>query len=412
MKLVGVLGRSRFGRMVLGDAQPPAVYRFRNVSGPQRPPAEVDPVLLWSALGLLLFGLVMVYSASIATAEGSKFSGHQPTYFLVRHAFFLVIGLIAGIVALQIPLRTWQQMAPWMFLVGAVLLVIVLIPFIGREINGARRWIPLGPVNVQPSEIMKLFVVLYAADYTMRKLAHMRSLMRGFLPMAAVMVCIGALLLLEPDFGGLVVIIAIAMGILFLGGLNARLCVILLVVLAASLFVIIWVSPYRVIRFLIFLDPWKDPYGAGYQLTHALIAFGRGEWFGVGLGASVEKLFYLPETHTDFLFAVIGEELGFVGVLAVICLFALIVHRAFAIGRRALQMERLYGALVAQGVGLWIGVQALINMGVNLGALPTKGLTLPLMSFGGSGILANCVALAILLRVDWENRQLMRGLPA
>lgn len=411
MKLVGALGRTRFGRLVLGDAQPPAVYRYRNTAGAQTPPAEIDPMLLWSALGLLLFGLVMVYSASIATAEGSKFSGHQQTYFLVRHALFLLIGLITGAVALQIPLRAWQKMAPWMFLGGAILLVLVLIPFVGREINGARRWIPLGPVNLQPSEIMKLFVVLYAADYTMRKLAHMRSLMRGFLPMAAVMVCIGALLLLEPDFGGLVVIIAIAMGILFLGGLNARLCLILLGVLVASFVLIIWVSPYRLARFLIFLDPWKDPYGAGYQLTHALIAFGRGEWFGVGLGASVEKLFYLPETHTDFLFAVIGEELGFVGVVVVIMLFALIVHRAFAIGRRALQLERLYGALVAQGVGLWIGVQAFINMGVNLGVLPTKGLTLPLMSFGGSGILANCVALAILLRVDWENRQLMRGLP-
>jgi len=374
--------------------------------------AEIDLSLLWTALALLLLGLVMVYSASIATAEHAKFSGQQSTYFLQRHGVFLVIGLAAGVAAFQLPVRAWQQLAPWLFIGGVLLLILVLIPQIGREVNGARRWLPLGPVNLQPSELMKLFAVLYAANYTVRKLADMGSFRRGFVPMALVMVLVGGLLLSEPDFGAFVVIIVIAMGILFLGGINARLFSILFVFLLLSFLILIWVSPYRRERILGFMDPWSDAYGKGYQLSHALIAFGRGEWLGVGLGASVEKLFYLPEAHTDFLLAVIAEELGFFGVIAVIGLFALLVHRAFVIGRRALQLERVYSGLVAQGIGLWIGVQAFINMGVNMGVLPTKGLTLPLMSFGGSGILSNCIALAILLRVDWENRQLMRGLPA
>jgi cell division protein FtsW len=223
------------------------------------------------------------------------------------------------------------------------------------------------------------------------------------------MVAVGILLLKEPDFGAFVVIISIAMGILFLGGMKARLFVVLIIVLGAAFAALIIFSPYRRDRIFGFMDPWADAFGRGYQLSHALIAFGRGELLGVGLGASVEKLFYLPEAHTDFLLAVIAEELGFVGVLVVILLFGLLIQRAFAIGRQAVALERLYSALVAQGIGVWLGVQAFINMGVNMGLLPTKGLTLPLMSFGGSGILANCVALAVLLRIDWENRQLMRG---
>ncbi len=368
-------------------------------------------MLVWPALALLLFGMVMVYSASIATAEGSRFTGHQPAYFLVRQGVFLALGLIAAVVAFQVPLRVWQQGAPWLFLFGVTLLVLVLIPHVGREVNGARRWLSLGLVNLQPSELMKLFAVLYAADYTARKLADMGSFRRGFVPMALVMALVGGLLLREPDFGAFVVIICIAMGILFLGGINARLFAVLFLFLAAAFVVLIWVSPYRRERIFGFMDPWSDAFGKGYQLSHALIAFGRGEWFGVGLGASVEKLFYLPEAHTDFLLAVIAEELGLAGVLAVIVLFALVVQRAFAIGRQALLLERVYAGLTAQGIGIWLGVQAFINMGVNMGLLPTKGLTLPLMSFGGSGILANCVALAVLLRVDWENRALMRGQP-
>jgi cell division protein FtsW len=279
-------------------------------------------------------------------------------------------------------------------------------------VNGARRWLPLGPVSLQPSELMKLFALLYAADYTVRKLGEMASFRRGFLPMAAVILLVGFLLLREPDFGGFVVVALIAFGILFLGGMNARLFALLTAVALAGFVLLIWLSPYRRERLIGFMDPWQDAFGKGYQLSHALIAFGRGEWLGVGLGGSVEKLFYLPEAHTDFLLAVVAEELGFAGVTTVVVLFALLVHRAFAIGRQALTLDRVYAGLVAQGIGVWLGVQALINMGVNMGLLPTKGLTLPLMSFGGSGILANCVALAILLRADWENRRLMRGLSA
>ena len=382
---------------------------IRALDAPRRLPSEVDLALLWSALLLLFTGMVMVYSASIATAEASRFSAHQPAYFLVRHGVFLVIGIVAAAVAFQVPMNAWQQVSPWLFFAGVVLLVIVLIPHVGRDVNGARRWLPLGIVNLQPSELMKLFAALYAADYTVRKMAVMHDLKKAFLPMAGAMAFVGVLLLKEPDFGAFVVIISIAMGILFLGGMRARLFAVLIVLLLVAFAVLIIVSPYRRDRIFGFMDPWADAFGRGYQLSHALIAFGRGEVFGVGLGASVEKLFYLPEAHTDFLLAVIAEELGLVGVIAVIGLFALVVQRAFAIGRQAVQLDRLYPALVAMGIGIWIGVQAFINMGVNMGLLPTKGLTLPLMSFGGSGILANCVALAILLRVDWENRQLMRG---
>ncbi|MFN3885108.1 MAG: putative lipid II flippase FtsW [Rhodocyclaceae bacterium] len=374
--------------------------------------AEVDPLLLWPALTLLLIGLVMVYSASIATAEGSAFTRHQPTYFLVRHAVFLAVGLVSALIAFQIPLRFWQQFAPWLFLIGIVLLVIVLIPHIGRAVNGAQRWIGLGPINVQPSEFMKLFAVLYAADYTARKLTEMGSFRRGFVPLAGVMIIVAALLLREPDFGAFVVIVSIALGILFLGGMNGRLFAFLIIAMAIAFALLILSSPYRWERIISYMDPWRDAFGKGYQLSHALIAFGRGEWFGVGLGASVEKLFYLPEAHTDFLLAVIAEELGFVGVVTIVLLFALLTWRAFMVGRQALLLDRVYASLVAQGIGIWLGLQSFINMGVNMGLLPTKGLTLPLMSFGGSGLVANCLALAVLLRVDYENRRLMRGLPA
>jgi cell division protein FtsW len=376
---------------------------------PARRDSPLDPALLWSALLLASFGLVMVYSASIAMAEAERFTGFRPGYFLVRHSIYLVVGLAFATALFRVPVWLWQKASPWLFLLGTVLLVAVLIPGLGHEVNGSRRWIPLGIASFQPSELMKLCVVLYAADYTVRKAAFMDDVRKGFLPMFAVMTLIAALLLREPDFGALVVVTAIAMTVLFLGGLNWRLFAGLAVLLGAAFALLIVSSPYRLQRILGFMDPWSDAYGKGYQLSHSLIAFGRGEWLGVGLGASVEKLFYLPEAHTDFLLAVIAEELGFAGVAAVITLFLFLVHRAFAVGRQAASLERYYAALVAQGIGTWLGTQAFINMGVNMGLLPTKGLTLPLLSFGGTGIVVACMALAILVRIDWENRHLMRG---
>ena len=374
--------------------------------------ATYDASLLWVTLILLGLGLVMVYSASIALAEADKMTGHQPTYFLMRHGIYLAISLSAAMVAFQIPILTWQKLAPYLFVLGGVLLVLVLIPGIGREVNGSRRWLSLFVMNLQPSEFMKLFVTMYVADYTVRKAGVMDSFTRGFLPMLIVMLLVGSLLLMEPDFGAFAVIAAISISILWLGGINARIFAGLIVLLVIGFILLIWSSPYRLQRIIGFMDPWADPFGKGYQLSHALIAFGRGEWLGVGLGASVEKLLYLPEAHTDFLLAVIAEELGFIGVLTVVGLFAWLVIRAFGIGKEAIANERYFSALLAQGIGIWIGVQGIINMGVNMGILPTKGLTLPLLSFGGSGILANCIALAVLLRIDFENRRLQKGLPA
>jgi cell division protein FtsW len=374
-----------------------------------RPAAEADQTLIWSVLLLLAFGFVMVYSASLATAEAGRATGYRGSFYVVRHGLYLGIGIAAGFIALRLPMRMWQQFAPYLFICAALALAMVLIPGIGREVNGSRRWLSLGIATLQPSEFMKLFCVLYAADYTVRKAAFMHSFKKGFLPMLAVMLFVGGLLLREPDFGALVVITAIAMAILFLGGMNWRLFAGLIVLLGAGFVALIVVSPYRMQRVLGFMDPWSDPYGKGYQLSHALIAFGRGQWLGVGLGSSVEKLFYLPEAHTDFLLAVVAEELGFVGVCSVILLFALLVVRAFIIGRQAASLERYFSALVAQGVAVWIAVQAMINMGVNMGVLPTKGLTLPLLSFGGSAIIANCLAIALLLRIDFENRHMMKG---
>jgi cell division protein FtsW len=370
-----------------------------------------DQGLLWVTLILLGIGLVMVYSASIALAEADKATGHQTTYFLVRQAIYLVISLGAAFVAFQVPTETWQKLAPYLFLAGMAMLVLVLIPGIGRNVNGSRRWLSLFVINVQPSEFMKLFAAIYVADYTIRKAALMDSFTRGFLPMLGVMLLVGGLLLREPDFGAFAVVAAISISILWLGGINARIFVGLLVLLIVGFILLIWSSPYRLQRIIGFMDPWADPFGKGYQLSHALIAFGRGEWFGVGLGASVEKLLYLPEAHTDFLLAVIAEELGFVGVLTVVALFSWVVLRAFGIAKEAIANERYFSALLAQGIGVWIGVQGIINMGVNMGILPTKGLTLPLLSFGGSGILANCIAIAVILRIDWENRRLQKGLP-
>lgn len=370
-----------------------------------------DQSFLWAVLCLLGIGLVMVYSSSIAIAEADKAVGNNSSYYLVHQAIFMVIAIVTAFVAFNVPVAWWQKMAPYLFLLGLVLLILVLIPGIGIKAGGSRRWLRLFVINPQPSEFMKLFAAMYVADYTVRKAAVMDSFAKGFMPMLVVMLLVGGLLLQQPDFGAFAVIAAISISILWLGGINGRIFVGLLTLLVVGFVFLIKSSPYRLERVVGFINPWADPYGKGYQLSHALIAFGRGEWFGVGLGASVEKLLYLPEAHTDFLLAVIAEELGFVGVLTVIGLFSWIVIRSFGIAKESIANERYFAALLAQGLGVWIGVQSIINMGVNMGLLPTKGLTLPLLSFGGSGILANCIAMAIVLRIDFENRRLQKGLP-
>jgi cell division protein FtsW len=373
--------------------------------------SQYDLPLIWVTAVLLLFGLVMVYSASIALPDSSRFANLRTTHYLTRHLFAICVGVGVGLLAFALPVERWQRLAPWLFAAGLVSLVLVLIPGIGKVVLGARRWISLGFLNLQPSELLKLFVVLYAADYAVRKQDWIHQFKKGFLPMAAAMAAIGLLLLLQPDLGAFMVIVTVAMGLLFLGGVSVRLFAGLSVTLLATFLALIWASPWRRERIFAYLDPFdeKNALGKGYQLSHSLIAFGRGEWFGVGLGASVEKWHYLPEAHTDFLLAVIGEELGLVAVMTVIVLFFWLIRRAFEIGRQSIALERHFGGLVAQGLALWLGVQSFINMGVNLGLLPTKGLTLPLMSYGGTSIMITCVAVAILLRIDFENRRLMRG---
>ncbi|MEM4988672.1 putative lipid II flippase FtsW [Collimonas sp. H4R21] len=372
---------------------------------------EYDQPLVWVVVLLMLFGLVMVYSASIALPDSPKYSNYTNGHFLVRQAIFIGVSLLAGLVTFRIPIATWQRWAPYLFVITLILLAMVLVPGLGRGVNGAKRWLSFRVFNLQPSELMKLFIVLYAANYTVRKQEVMHKLTKGFLPMTAAVGLVGLLLMLEPDLGALGVIVCIAMGILFLGGINGVWFGGIGAMLAGMFTLVIWLSPWRRERIFAYLNPWaeENALGKAYQLSHSLIAFGRGELFGVGLGASVEKLHYLPEAHTDFLLAVIGEELGFAGVLVVVMLFYWIIKRSFEIGRQAIAMEQTFAGLTAKGIGIWIGVQTFINMGVNLGLLPTKGLTLPLMSYGGSGVLINCVGLAILLRIDYENRVLMRG---
>jgi cell division protein FtsW len=372
---------------------------------------EYDQLLVWVVILMLLFGMVMVYSASIALPDSPKYANYTNTHFLSRQAIFIGISLLAGLFTFRVRVETWQRLAPYLFVGTLVLLMLVLIPGIGKGVNGSKRWLPFKVFNLQPSELMKLFVVLYAADYTVRKQQFMHQLRKGFLPMAAAVAAVGLLLLLEPDLGAFGVIVCIAMGILFLGGINGIWFGGIGATLVGIFSLVIVLSPWRRERIFAYMHPWveENAQGKAYQLSHSLIAFGRGELFGVGLGGSVEKLHYLPEAHTDFLLAVIGEELGFVGVLIVVAAFYWIVKRSFEIGRQAIALDLTFAGLAAKGIGIWIGVQAFINMGVNLGLLPTKGLTLPLMSYGGSGVLINCIGLAILLRIDYENRVLMRG---
>lgn len=371
----------------------------------------IDVTLLFVITALVLFGLLMVYSASIALPDNPNYAGYSRYHFVGRHAVFILVGLIMALTASAISMKYWQKFAVPMAILCLILLCLVLVNGIGKTVNGASRWIPIGIINIQPSELAKLGIILYASDYVVRKQKHMKTFLRGFLPMMMSLGLVALLLLAEPDLGATIVIVGIALGILFIGGLNGWQFTGLIGIAASGFLALIWTSPWRRDRIFAYLDPWsaEHAYGTGYQLSHSLIAFGRGEWFGVGLGASIEKLHYLPEAHTDFIMAVIGEELGFIGVIILLLLFVFIVMRGFEIARQAVAMERKFSGLVAQGIVLWLGVQTFINVGVALGLLPTKGLTLPMVSYGGTSIVMNLIACAILLRVDYENRLIMKG---
>ena len=365
-----------------------------------------DPWVLIPALLLLTLGLLMVASASMPTADAKT---GQPFYFLFRQGAYVGVGLLAASMVFQIPLARWRRASPLLLLAAIGLLALVLAPHIGKEVNGSMRWINVGPVNIQVSEIAKFFTLIYIAGYLKRhgaalQTAHFRtSALALFRPMA-VLAVLAVLLLLEPDFGSVVVLMATALGMVFLAGVNLWQFGALQIGTVSAMAVLLWSSPYRRARLISFLDPWADAQASGYQLTQSLIAIGRGELFGVGLGESVQKLFYLPEAYTDFLFAVLAEELGLAGILTIIALFMTLVWRAFLIGRRAERLDLKFSAWLAYGIGLWFGIQALFNMGVNMGVLPTKGLTLPLMSYGGSSVVVMCLALAVLLRIDVETR--------
>lgn len=360
-----------------------------------------DAWLLGAVLALLALGLVMVASASVSLAE-RQFG--QPFYYCLRQFLFVAAGMAAAAVILRARLLYWEKGGVLLLIVGAVLLVAVLIPGVGRQVNGSTRWLHLGIFNFQASELVKLFVIVYLAGYLVRRGEEVRTTLKGFLKPLLILSAFALLLLLEPDFGTTAVMFTTALGMMFLGGVRLWKFLALLAAVLAVLGGLALSSPYRLERLTTFLNPWADPFNSGFQLTQALIAVGRGEWFGVGLGGSIQKLFYLPEAHTDFLFAVLAEELGLLGVVVVIALFTLVVWRAFIIGYRAEQSGNRFAGYLAYGIGMWIGLQAFINMGVNMGALPTKGLTLPLMSYGGSSIVVTCMAVALLMRVDYETR--------
>jgi cell division protein FtsW len=386
-------------------------YDYAKNASTQGKIQNIDQAMVWVVVTLLMWGMIMVYSATIAMPDNPKFARYSQTHFLMRHIISILIGFGVALLVFQIPLEIWEKNARPLFIFALILLALVLVPFIGKGVNGARRWISFGVFTFQPSEFAKLAVIIYASDYMVRKMEVKERFFRAVLPMGAAVGLAGIFLLAEPDMGAFLVIAIIAMGILFLGGVNARMFFLIFAILVITFAMIIAASPWRRERIFAYLDPWDPTHtlGKGYQLSHSLIAIGRGEIFGVGLGGSVEKLHWLPEAHTDFLLAVIGEEFGLVGVVAVIGMFLWLSRRIMVIGRQALALDRTFAGLVAQGVGIWIGFQSFINMGVNLGALPTKGLTLPLMSYGGSAILLNMIAIAIVLRIDAENKQMMRG---
>ena len=361
-----------------------------------------DWSLLWVIVLMTAFSVTMIFSASIEHAE---FNYQDRYYFVERQLAFLTFGYVVLWAMLKTPTRTMHK-CMWLVLGVSFLLLIVVL--FGREINGAKRWINVGPVNIQPTEIFKVAIILYLASFLTRRV----DILTKFSKVWFVGIPIGlglALIIFEPDFGSFVVVSVIAVGLLFIGGLPMGWFLAIVALGASAMVGLIWTSPYRMHRVTAFLNPWEDPFGKGYQLTHALMAFARGEWLGVGLGGSVEKRFYLPEAHTDFIAAVIGEELGFAGLILLIGCYMWLVWRAFSIGKQARDLEQYFSAYTAKGIGIWIGIQSFFNLGVNLGLLPTKGLTLPLMSYGGAAVIVMLMCMGILLRVDWENRRIMRG---
>jgi cell division protein FtsW len=368
----------------------------------RRTQAPFDLPQLLVALGLLAFGMVMVSSASMTIGDTCC---KDPFFFVHRHAIALALALGAALAAFAVPIERWQGFGAWIFLFGILLLVLVLIPGLGRSVNGATRWIPLGPLSLQPSELMKLFAVIYVSGYLVRHADLVANRLSGFIrPMLLVGVA-AVLILKQPDFGTTAVMLAAVMGLLFLGGVSVMPFAVLLGTVLTGLAVLVLTSPYRMKRVLSFLNPWEDAFNSGYQLAQALIGFGRGEWLGVGLGNGIQKQYFLPEAHTDFLASVIGEELGLVGMLVVIGAFAFITWRAFRLGARAEALGQPFAAYLAQGIGLWLGLQAFVNIGVNVGLLPTKGLTLPFLSYGSNSLIAATMGIAILLRIDVTIRQ-------
>lgn len=368
--------------------------------------AIYDKWLIGAVAGLLIIGLMMVASSSVVIS--TKYY-HEPFHFLIRQSAYLLFGLMVAFVVVRVDSSIWSKYSVHLLIICIGLLILVLIPGVGRVVNGSRRWLSLGPVGIQVSELVKLTMVIYIAGYLVRQKESVNQTILGFLKPMAVLGLIVILLLLEPDFGATVVITSTVMAMLFLMGVKLRYYLSLLVVVALGMIFIAISAPYRMARLTAFLNPWADQFDSGYQLTQALIAFGKGGWLGVGLGESIQKMLYLPESHTDFLFAVLAEELGLIGVLLVLALYGILIVRGFMIGLLAYKQERRFAAFTAYGLVLWLGLQAIINMGVNSGLLPTKGLTLPFLSYGGASLVVNCIAVAILLRIDHENRWKLLG---
>jgi len=358
-----------------------------------------DMVLLCVTFALLGIGLVMVMSASIPIAE-KQFG--QPFAYFQKQLIYMLLGLLGALMVTRVPMQQWSKVGPMLLALGFILLIAVLIPGVGKEVNGSMRWMPLGLINLQVSEVAKLLVFIYLAGYLVRRGDEVRNTVKGFIKPMLLLSFAVVLLLLEPDFGAAAVMLATALGMMYMAGVGLFKFAALILTTVGSMALIAMVSPYRVLRVLSFMNPWEDPYNSGFQLTQSLIAFGRGELFGVGLGGSVQKLFYLPETHTDFLFAILAEELGLVGAVIVIVLFAVFVMRAFQIAAHAQREQQFFSAYLAYGIGICIGLQAFINIGVNMGVLPTKGLTLPLMSYGGSSLVVTLISIGILMRIGYE----------